>query len=569
MVCRIAGLVLAGALAAGAQTASFERFVDDYFEARFSSSPTFGTAVGLHRHDNRIEDLSRSAYRRRIAELHVFEGRLERLRAGRLTPDQAIDAEVLEGQIRSELLDLETLRVWQRNPMMYAYVPGGAVDLLIKRDFAPARQRLGSVIARLRGIPAVVAAMRENVENPPKEFTELAVRMMRGSVGFFEGTIAEWAKGAAGNDAALYGRFERANRAAIAALKGGAEWLEKDLLARSRGVFAIGAENYKKKLLYDEMIDLPLDRILAIGEANLRKDHDEFVATARRIDGSRSPMEVMRSLSEDRPAPGELVAFTKTTIERTRQFLIDRNIVTIPSEVRPIVAETPPYARSGGFASMDTPGAYETRATEAFYYVTPPEAEWTAKQVEEHMRLFNRPVMDLITIHEAYPGHYLQFLNAKQFPTKTRKLTAVGSNVEGWAHYAEQMMLEEGYGNGDPKIKLAQLSEALVRDCRYVAGIKLHTAGMTVEEATKLFTEQCFQEPQVSHEEARRGTYDPTYLYYTLGKLQVYKLREDYRRLKGAEFRLKDFHDAFVRQGGIPVVLVRRLLLGGDGGAVL
>jgi uncharacterized protein (DUF885 family) len=415
----------------------------------------------------------------------------------------------------------------------------------------------------------VVSAMRDNVENPPKEFTDLAVRMMRGSVGFFEGTIAQWAKGAAGNDGALYGRFERANRAAIAALRGGAEWLEKDLLPRSRGVFAIGAENYRKKLLYDELIDLSLDRILAIGEANLRKDHDEFVATARRIDASKSPMEVMRGLSDDRPAPAELVAFTKTTIERARQFLIDRNIVTIPSEVRPIVEETPPYARSGGFASMDTPGPYENKATEAFYYVTPPEAEWTAKQTEEHMRLFNRPVMDLITIHEAYPGHYLQFLYAKQYPTKTRKLTAVGSNVEGWAHYAEQMMLEEGFGNGDPKIKLAQLSEALVRDCRYVAGIKMHTAEMTVEEATKLFTEQCFQEPQVSFEEARRGTYDPTYLYYTLGKLQVYRLREDYRRHKGSEFRLKDFHDAFVRQGGIPIVLVRKLLLPGDTGPVL
>ena len=213
---------------------------------------------------------------------------------------------------------------------------------------------------------------------------------------------------------------------------------------------------------------------------------------------------------------------------------------------------------------MDTPGAYETRATEAFYYVTPPEKNWTPEQREQHLRLFNPPVMDMITIHEAYPGHYLQFLYAKQFPTKTRKLVFCGTNAEGWAHYAEQMMVEEGFGDRDPKIRLAQLSEALTRDCRYVVGIRLHTAGMSVAEGARMFTAQCFQEPQVGFEEARRGTYNPTYLYYTLGKLEIYKLREDYRKSRGAKFSLQEFHNAFVKQGGIPVPLVRRLLLPRD-----
>lgn len=571
MTFRLAGLLCACALLSTAQPArsAFDRFVDDYFAAQFAFSPSAGTAAGLHRYDNRIEDLSRASYERRIQTLHGLLARLDKLRAGKLSVDADIDARILNGLIRSELLDLETFQTWRRNPMGYVYVPGGAVDLLIKRNFAPAAQRLNNVTMRLRGIPAVIAAMRANVENPPKEFTDLALRMIRGSVGFFEGSVAEWAKGAAGADRASLRQFEAANQAAIAALKGGAEWLEKDLLPRSKGEYAIGSANYAKKLLYDEMVDIPLGRLLEIGEANLRKDHEDFVATARRIDAAKSPMDVMRSLSDDHPSANDLVAFTKTTIERTRQFLIDRQIVTVPSEVRPIVQETPPYARSGGFASMDTPGAYETKATEAFYYVTPPETEWTAKQTEEHLRLFNRPVMDMITIHEAYPGHYLQFLYAKRFPTKTRKLTASGSNVEGWAHYTEQMMLEEGFGGGDPKVKLAQLSEALVRDCRYVAGIRLHTSAMTVDQATELFVEQCFQEQQVAFEEARRGTYNPTYLYYTLGKLQIYKLREDYRRAKGSQYRLKDFHDAFVQQGGMPLLLLRQILLPGDRGSVL
>jgi uncharacterized protein (DUF885 family) len=231
--------------------------------------------------------------------------------------------------------------------------------------------------------------------------------------------------------------------------------------------------------------------------------------------------------------------------------------------------ETPPYARAGTFASMDTPGAYETKATEAFYYVTPTENDWAATKKEQHLRLFNAPVMQIITIHEAFPGHYIQFLYAKQFPTKTRKLTFCGSNVEGWAHYCEQMTIEQGYGDGDAKIHLAQLSEALLRDCRFVVGIKLHTQGMTVEEGAKVFETEGFQEPSTAYEEARRGTFNPTYLYYTLGKLQIYKLREDYRKAKGKQFDLETFHNEFVRQGGIPIRLIRRIMLPGDDGPAL
>jgi len=274
-------------------------------------------------------------------------------------------------------------------------------------------------------------------------------------------------------------------------------------------------------------------------------------------------------VTDDHPKPADLVAATRGTIERTRKFLLDRQIVSVPSEVRPTIAETPAFMRTGVFASMDTPGAYETRATEAFYYVTPPENDWDARRKTEHMRQFHTAGMDVITIHEAYPGHYLQFLFAKQYPTKVRKLYTCGTNVEGWAHYAEQMILEEGFGQGDPKLQLAQLSEALLRDCRYIVGIKQHTEGWTVEQGKQFFITQGFVEPKVAFQESRRGTYNPTYLYYTLGKLQIYKLREDYRRSKGAGFSLKQFHDDFVKQGGLPIKLIRKLLIPGDTGPSL
>jgi uncharacterized protein (DUF885 family) len=218
---------------------------------------------------------------------------------------------------------------------------------------------------------------------------------------------------------------------------------------------------------------------------------------------------------------------------------------------------------------MDTPGPYEAKATEAFYYVTPPEKAWDAKHKEEHLRLFNPFVMSIVTIHEAYPGHYIQFLNAKQFPTKTRKIIFCSTNAEGWAHYAEQMMIEEGFGNGDPRMHLAQLQEALLRDARYIVGIKLHTAGWTVEQGAKFFQEKAFQESANAYEEARRGAYNPTYLYYTLGKLQIYKLRDDYQKSKGADFSLQTFHDEFVRQGSIPIKIIRQILLPGDSGSTL
>jgi hypothetical protein len=511
-----------------------------------------------------MEDLSQSAITRRIERLKKLQSDLMETRTGKLTFDEEIDAELIGSQINAELLDLEVLRTWQHNPMNYIGLPGASIDGLMKRDFASLADRLRSVVSRLKGLPALMDAMKANVQNPPREFTDLAFRMARGSIEFFKDTVAGWAKGAAGNDLALFSEFDSANAFATASLHDAAIWLEKTLLPNSNGSYAIGADSFSKKLLYEEMIDTPLDRLLEIGERNLEKDYHAFIETARKIDPSKSPKAVMEELSNEHPSETSLIADARQTVEAIVEFIKDKDIVTIPSDIPPNFRETPPYARSGTFASMDTPGPFEEKATEAFYYLTPPERDWSATHKEEHLRAFNPAVMTIINIHEAYPGHYIQFLNAKRFPTKTRKILFCSSNVEGWAHYTEQMMLDEGFGNADPKLRLAQLQEALLRDVRYVAGIKLHTAGWTVEQGSKFFEEKAFQEPANAYEEARRGAYNPTYLYYTLGKLQIYKLRDDYRKAKGSSFTLKEFHDEFVRQGGVPIKIIRRILLPGD-----
>ena len=548
---------------------AFPAFVESYFDAYFAWKPSEGTAAGLHQYDNQLEDRSADAFAKRIEKVKAQQAQLQKIRADKLSFDEDIDAVVLDGLINAELLDLETLHNWRNNPMGYISVPSSAIDGLMKRNFAPPAERLRSIIARLKQAPAVFKALRANVENPPKEFTDLSIRIAKGTVGYFKDTLAAWAKEAVGNDPELQAEFAKANADVVRELTELSVWLEKDLLPRSKGKYAIGAENFGKQLLYEELVDIPLPKLLEVAEANLRRDQARFAAVAKQIDPNKTPAEVMKLISNDYPTEEDLIPSARRIVERIRQFLVDKHIVTIPSEVRPTITETPPYARDGGFASMDTPGAYETKAAEAFYYITPTEKDWDAKHKEEHLRSFSKPVMEIITVHEAFPGHYIQFLYAKQYPTKTRKLTYCGSNVEGWAHYTEQMMVEEGFGNGDPKIQMAQLEEALLRDCRFVVGIKLHTQGMTVEEGAKIFEKEGYQEPATAFEESRRGAYNPTYLYYTLGKLQIYKLREDYKKLKGADFKLETFHNEFVKQGGIPIKLIRKILLPGDTGATL
>jgi uncharacterized protein (DUF885 family) len=537
---------------------AFARFVDDYWDAAFAFNPSRATGIGFHHYDDKLDDLSRERIEQRVGELKQLLTRLAALDRVPFSFDDAIDAEALENDIHAQLLELEVIRSWERNPMLYAALPGSAVDDLMKREFAPGPVRLRSVIARMEQIPRLYAAARANLKAPPKEFTDLALRFSRGSASFFEGSVAQWARGAAGSDATLLARFQQANAAAAAATRSFADWLEKDLLPRSQGKYALGAETFLALLRYTEMIALPLPELLERGMAQLARDRAAFLETARRIDPNRSAVDVYASLANDHPRADDLIAAVARSVEDARKFVVRKDLVTIPSEVRVRVEETPPYARIGAGASMDTPGPYETKATEAFYYVTPVEPDWDAQHKEEHLRAYSTYVMAMTNVHEAWPGHYLQFLYAPRFPTKTRKLAISGSNVEGWAHYAEQMMVDQGFGDGDPRMRLAQLEEALLRDCRYVTGIQLHTGGWTVEQGQKLFVEQCFQEPANAYEESRRGAYNPTYLYYTFGKLEIQRMASEYMLQKSAS--LKQFHDAFVSQGGLPLPLVHRLL---------
>jgi uncharacterized protein (DUF885 family) len=349
-----------------------------------------------------------------------------------------------------------------------------------------------------------------------------------------------------------------------------AGWIELEVVPRAEGDFRLGKDLFERKLRYDEHVALTAEELQGINEGAIRDYHARVAREAARIDPRRTPAQVMDSLVRVHPTPEELIPTARRQLDSIKAFIVRRGIVTLPSERMPVVRETPPYARLG-FASMDTPGPFETVATEAFFNITNVDPAWTPEQKEQHLTYFNYPGLLGITVHEAMPGHFVQLLYMPQIPTEVRKVFIPASVVEGWAHYAEQMMVDEGLGGGDPAVRLAQLRRALQRHARWHAGLSMHAFGGSVEDAAKRFEEIAFFAPFPALRETQRGTGDPTYLYYALGRMQILKLREDYRRWlesRGQRFSLREFHDRFLRLG-LPVSLARQVMIPGDTGPSL
>ena len=548
---------------AQSRDASFNRLADRFLdEAVLRFDPVSATSWGFHQYDALLSTESRAEIEAHINALHRFEAEVQSFDARGLSPFIANDRDLVLSQIRGTLLELETIRAWEKNPDTYSSAVTNAIFVIMSRNFAPAPERLKSVIARERLIPRVFQSARENLKNPPEIYTQIALEQLPGMVSFFRNDVPKAFQGV--TDASLLGEFKNSNDGAIEALKGYQAFLKNEVLPRSHGDFRIGAETYRKKLLYDEMVDVPLDRLLKIGYEDLRRNQEWFKRVAAQIDPHRTSQQILDQLERDHPPAGELLPTFRGVLGGLRAYIEQHRIITIPSQVLPIVEESPPFMRALTTASMDTPGPYEKLAKEAFFNVTLPDPDWPPKEVEEYLEGFNRGTIISTAVHEVFPGHYTQFLWLQHVPAKVRKLLGCSSNSEGWAHYSEQMMLDEGYGNGDPKLRLGQLQDALLRDARYIVGIQIHTGNMTVEQAQEFFVNQGYQVRPVAEKEAKRGTSDPTYLVYTLGKLEILKLREDYKKLKGDQYSLQAFHDAFVAQGTPPIKIVRRALLEND-----
>ncbi len=553
------------------QTA-YDRFARRYLDWYYAAHPVRSTGLGIHAFDARLPDVSAAAMARKAEQLRAWLRELEGIDRERLGGDRYFDHRLLEYAIRAQLLDVEEVRGWERNPSWYSDQIAASLAGLSSREFAPVAERMESLTARLEAVPGVLAAARRNLRDVPRLFAESGVRDMRGTASFLRGDLlaALRAQGMEGVDGARRRRFDAALARATAEVDAFAEWLQRDVVPTATGDFRLGKDVYARKLKYEEHVDLSAERLRDINEDAIRRYQAWVAREAARIDPARPVTAVMDEITRNHPTPETLIPTARAQLDTIKRFIVERGIVTLPSDRMPTVRETPPYARMG-FASMDTPGPFEKAATEAFYNITNVDPAWTAEQKEQHLTYFNYPGLLGITVHEAMPGHFVQLLYEAQIPTEVRKVFNSASVVEGWAHYAEQMMVDEGLGGGRPEVRLGQLRRALQRHARWNAGVSMHAFGTSVEDAAKRFEQIAFFAPFPALRETQRGAGDPTYLYYALGRMQILKLRDDYKRYleaRGQTFSLRDFHDRFLRIG-LPVSLARQVMIPGDTGESL
>lgn len=569
----VIALFLPGVSSFAAQTADadYEAVAEEYIKGYLAARPLQGTALGLHEYDGKITDYSRLALDAELSRLRRFDDRLSKFDPTKLSPRQSIDLRILQAAVKKELFQMQDISIFERNPMVYARAAD--VNIYVQRNFAPLEDRVRSLIAIESQVPNILIAARTNLnEVLPKPYVELAIEIARGSSDFLKKDLPAAIAGL--NDEHLRAAFQDSNRRAASALSDYAAWLEREKLPKASLEFALGEEKFRRLLAQTELVDLPPQKILEIGLEQLKSEQEAFTKAAKIIDPDKSPIEVFRQIQSEHPTPENLIPDVAKDLDKIRKYVSSHNLVTIPSDVRAKVKETPQYRRATSFASMDTPGPFEKRATEAYYYVTPTENDWPAKQKEEWLTAFNYYTSDIVSIHEAYPGHYVQFLRLNAAAaSKVEKIFGSYAFTEGWAHYCEKMMIDEGYGSATAatpseedakraaKYRMAQADEALLRLCRLCVSIKMHTQNMSIEEATKFFQENCYYEEKPARSEATRATFDPLYLNYTLGKLQILKLRDDYKVQQGDEFSLQKFHNELLNHGMPPIRLLREIML--------
>ena len=545
---------------AGSTDAAFTSLAGDILDDHYKRHPSHATDLGIHKYDDQLEDRSQAAIKGESDALKIFKSKLAALDPATLTLANSLDREQLVHTVDETVLELDTIRMWAKDPDTYSGGVTNAAYVIMKRAYAPADTRLKALIAREKSMPVALQEARRNLDHAVPIYTQIAIEQIDGNISFFRKDVP--AAFADVTDKALLSEFTHANDGVIASLDAYKTFLQKELLPNAKDGFAFGADTYAKALAAQEDIDLPLDRLLQMAEADRQKNEDAFQAAAKLVDSKKSAEAVLASLQLDHPPAGKLLQATQETLDSIRQFIEEHHIVTIPPSDPAHVQETPPFMRSTTSASMDTPGPFETAKLPAFYNMTLPDPRWPRAQQDAYMRQWYFAAMSNVSVHEVYPGHYIQFLYAKRFPSDVRRVFGANTNIEGWAHYCEQMMLDEGFHAGEPKYRLAQVQDALLRDVRFIVGIKLHTKGMTVDEATKLFETQGHQPHPVAVSEAKRGTADALYGYYTIGKLTIVKLRDDYKAKMGTGYSLQKFHDVFIALGPLPMPLIRKAMLG-------
>jgi uncharacterized protein (DUF885 family) len=542
-------------------------FVDEYLAYLYEIHPTSATFDGVHLHDDLLEDLGRHAIDAQVRELGGFARRLAAIDPARLTDSERLERPVLDAHLRARLFELESIRTWERSPQHYSDIVATSLAGQALFGYAPLAERARRVVSKLRQVPRLMQAARDNIKDPPGIFVKIGLESLRGTFKFISDDLPRAFSRL--DDLHILGDLADASVEAAGAIERYIEHLETEVAPRSKGSFRLGKERFEQKLRLEEGITLGAERLLDVAMRELHATQDEFRRAASRLNGA-DPLAAWARAKEDHPAPGELVPVCQQQLSELADFITRNKIITMPDGEPVAVAPTPRFYR-WTFASMWTPGPFEPKPMQAFYYITDVDPAWPPERQDEHLRDFSYGALWAISIHEVFPGHFLHYQHLRQVESKLRKsiLFSSAAFVEGWAHYCEQMMVDEGFRRDDPAVRLGQLAEALIRLCRFVVGIRLHCEDMSVEQAVRFFRDEAFVEEASARREAERGTFDPSYIVYSAGKLMLLKLREDYKASAGPRYSLRHFHDTLLANGTVPFWLHRALMLGDTSGDMI
>jgi uncharacterized protein (DUF885 family) len=545
------------------------QLADAYLRGHYEFNPTEAVAAGLHEHDGRLEARGAEAVEREARRLRGALAELARVPEWRLSPDALYDFLVLRSHARARLLELEELKSWRRDPRLYVRAVAAGVDGILRRDYAPFEQRLDALLERERGVARLFAEARVALDAPSRLATETAIEEADGAIEFFARIVPQMFERAGGSrlSSARRAEFHATNETVVADLRSFREWLASDLLPRSNGDYRLGEELFRKRLLYEEMVDAAPETLEREGELRLRETQEELRAAAELAAPGRGLRVALELIARERPSADGLLGEARVELDRLRAFVRAEELLTPPAREALIVAETPAYDRVLTLTGIDAPGAFERASAEGFYLVTPPSAAWDARRREEYLEQFNRYRLTIASMSEAYPGRFYQLLKARQSPSRVRAALISRGFADGWAHYCEQLMLEAGFGGNNPKLSLAQLNSSLLNLCRYLAAVRIHAGAMTYEQAADFFEREGYLARSNAEREARRVALDAMSLAATFGKSQILRLRTDWRGQMGASFRLGEFHDRLLSYGAPPLRVLRLAMLGDDSGA--
>ena len=556
--------VAAPAPIAGARD-RWAEFADRFIESWFRANPFFAVQAGRHEFDGQMSDWSASGISAEVARLHAVRAEVQAFDDAALNETAQLEHEIVLTAIDGELFWLERAQSPFTNPAWY--LEQLDPDVYLNRDYAPLPTRMRGYIGYLRAIPKLAADIRANLRTPlPPSFAQRGVDDFGGYVEFLRKDGPKVF--ASVQDEAAQRDLAQASTAAADAMVGLRKWFQGER-AHASGRFALGESLFLEMLRATERVEVPIALLLEVGRADLERNTQALRAACAQYQPGSTLRACVERMRADKPAGGA-VEGARAQLAQLREFIVARSIVTIPSDERPEVAEAPPYNRSNA-AYINVPGPYEKRVAYT-YEIAPPDPAWSARERAEYIP--GKASLLYTSVHEVWPGHFLQFLYSNRNPSKIAALWVGYAYAEGWAHYCEEMMWEEGLGDGDAEQHVGQLTDALLRDVRYLSAIGLHTQGMTLAESDRMFRERAYTDPGNARQQAARGTFDPEYLKYTLGKLMIRKLRADWVARQAGTATNSDphqywqaFHDKFLSYGGPPIPLLRKQMVG-EGGSL-